>query len=101
MDDKTQNLRKKEDELDGKLSEISKLSKNDAKELFLEQVAEEYSDDGLEVVNKYKKKVEDKKKEISQDIILKSIQQYAGDVTSEVTTTLVAIPSDDLKGKLI
>lgn len=52
-------------------------------------------------MKKHKKRVEDKKKEISRDIILKSIQQYAGDVTSEVTTTLVSIPSDDLKGKLI
>ena len=101
LDDKRQNLRIKEDELDGKLSEISKLSKDDAKKLFLQQVEEEYSDDGIEVINKHKKRVEDKKKEISRDIILKSIQQYAGDVTSEVTTTLVPIPSDDLKGKLI
>ena len=27
--------------------------------------------------------------------------QYASDVTSEVTTTLIPIPSDDIKGKLI
>ena len=32
---------------------------------------------------------------------MKSIQQYAWDVTSEVTTTLIEIPSDDIKWKLI
>jgi hypothetical protein len=48
-------------------------------------------------LTKYKKKIEDEKKEIAKDIILKSIQQYAGDVTSEVTTTLIPIPSDDIK----
>jgi hypothetical protein len=29
------------------------------------------------VITKYKKKIEDEKKEIAKDIILKSIQQYA------------------------
>jgi len=101
LDDVRALLTKKENELDGKLSEISSLSKKEAKELFLKQVEEEYSDEWVEVVKKHKKRIEDKKQEISRDIILKSIQQYAGDVTSEVTTTLVSIPSDDLKGKLI
>jgi len=101
LDDVRVLLTKKENELDGKLSEISSLSKKEAKELFLKQVEEEYSDEWVEVVKKHKKRIEDKKQEISRDIILKSIQQYAGDVTSEVTTTLVSIPSDDLKGKLI
>ena len=95
------NLKTKEYELEGKLSELSKLSENEAKELFLKQIENKYSDDGLEVIKKYKKKIEDRKKEISREIILKSVQQYAGDITSEVTTTLIKIPSDDLKGKLI
>ena len=41
--------------------------------------------------------IEKQKTEISREILLKSIQQYAGDVTSEVTTTLIPIPSDDIK----
>lgn len=88
-------------ELDWKLAELSKLTELEARELFLKQIKERYSDDWIEVITKYKKKIEDNKKEISRDIILKSIQQYAWDVTSEVTTTLIPLPSDDIKGKLI
>ena len=95
------NLKNKELELEWKLSELAKLTEEEAKELFLKQIESKYSDDGLDVVKKYKKKIEDKKKEISREIILKSVQQYAWDVTSEVTTTLIKIPSDDIKGKLI
>ena len=95
------NLKTKEYELEGKLSELARLSEEEAKELFLKQIEEKYSDDGIDIIKKYKKKIEDKKKEISREIILKSVQQYASDVTSEVTTTLIKIPSDDLKGKLI
>lgn len=95
------NLKQKEYELEWKLSEIARLTEDEAKVLFLKQIEEKYSDDWLEVIKKYKKKIEDSKKEISREIILKSVQQYAWDVTSEVTTTLIKIPSDDLKGKLI
>ncbi len=94
-------LQKKEQELDWKLSEISNLSQKEARELFLKQVWERYEEDALDLISKHKKKIEDKKKEISKDIILKSIQQYAWDVTSEVTTTIIPIPSDDIKWKLI
>jgi len=94
-------LQKKTDELDGKLSEIAKLSKEEAKDLFLKQIADMYEDDAKGLIEKHKKKIEKEKTEVSREILLKSIQQYAWDVTSEVTTTLIQIPSDDIKGKLI
>lgn len=88
-------------DLEWKLSEISKLTEEDARELFLKKIEEKYEDDGKGLIIKHRKKIEDNKKEIARDIILKSIQQYAGDVTSEVTTTVIPIPSDDIKWKLI
>ena len=94
-------LQKKSKELDWKLSEIAKLSEEDAKNTFLEQISEKYESDAKGLVEKYKKKIEKSKIESWREILLKSIQQYAWDVTSEVTTTLIPIPSDDIKGKLI
>lgn len=105
---KEDNLREKEEkledlkiDLEGKLAELSKLSEEEARDLFLKKIEEKYEQDWKNLIIKHKKKIEDNKKEISRDIILKSIQQYAGDVTSEVTTTIIPIPSDDIKGKLI
>ena len=94
-------LEDKKIELDWKLAEIAKLTEDEAKEIFLKEIKDKFSEDWVEIITKYKKKIEDEKKEIAKDIILKSIQQYAWDVTSEVTTTLIPIPSDDIKGKLI
>jgi len=78
----------------------------DSRRLFVEarlakKISEKYEEDWKSLIVKHKKKIEDNKKEISRDIILKSIQQYAWDVTSEVTTTIIPIPSDDIKWKLI
>ena len=94
-------LVKKTEELDGKLWEIAKLSEAEAREMYLKQIGDRYEWDAKNLVEKHKKKIEKNKIELSREIILKSIQQYAGDVTSEVTTTVIQIPSDDIKGKLI
>ncbi len=94
-------LERKRIELDGKLSEIAKLTEAQAKELYMNQIGGKYEKDAISLVEKHKKKIEKQKIEISREILLKSIQQYAGDVTSEVTTTIIPIPSDDIKGKLI
>jgi len=99
--EKQDKLEEKKIELDWKLWEIAKLTEEEAKTLFLKQIKNKFKDDWIEIIKKYKEKIENQKKEISRDIILKSIQQYAWDVTSEVTTTLIPIPSDDVKGKLI
>ena len=98
---KTENLKSKEIELGWKLSELSKLTQQEAKDLFLKQIEEKYGSEWIDIIKKHKKRIEESKKEQAREIILKSIQQYAWDVISEVTTTLIKIPSDDLKGKLI
>ena len=94
-------LIQKEDELNFKISEIAKLTEDEARKIFLEEISQKYEKDALNIIEKHKKSIEKRKQEESREIILKSIQQYAGDVTSEVTTTLIPIPSEDIKGKLI
>jgi len=94
-------LKQKSQELDGKLSEIAELSQEEARSLYLQEIAELYERDAKRLIEKHKKKIDKQKIEISREILLSSIQKYAGDVTSEVTTTLIPIPGDDIKGKLI
>jgi len=98
---KKEEIQKKEDSINSKLSEIARLTENEAKEMFLNQIKTKYESDWLIQIEKYKKSIEERKNDISREIILKSIQQYAWDVTNEVTTTLIPLPNDDLKWKLI
>ena len=96
-----ENLSIKETQLDNKLSEIAKLSMEEARDLLLKQISVKYESDSLTQIEKYKKSLEERKNEISREVLIKSIQQYAWDVTSEVTTTLIPLPNDDIKWKLI
>ena len=83
------------------LSKITKLSKEEAQEMLLKNVEREYKD---EIVEHYKKIENDVKEEASKkakNIITQAIQKFASEVASESTQTLVQLPGDELKGRII
>ncbi len=92
---------KKLREMDGKLENISKLSTEEAKELLMKHTEERYEKDILKLIEKKKKDLKSREVEITRELLINSMQQYAWEVTGETTQTLVTLESDDLKGKLI
>jgi len=94
-------LKQKEEEHRKELERISHLSVEDAKNLLLENVEKNYESDLLERIHKLELTGEDKLARKARDILAASIQRLATSTTSEVTTTSVTIPSDELKGKII
>ena len=83
------------------LEKISGFSKEKARELVLKKVEEEMSRE----ISVYLKEREDEAKleadKKAKDILVSSMQRYANDVTSEQTVTTVALPNDEMKGRII
>jgi ribonuclease Y len=83
------------------LEKISKLTKEEAKDKLLGMVEKDYKKD---VVN-YIKKIEEETKEEAdtkaREIIVTAIQRIAGEQTAENTVTAVALPNDEIKGRII
>jgi len=94
-------LKQKEEEHRKELERVSHLSVEDAKNLLLENVEKNYESDLLERIHKLELTGEEKLARKARDILAASIQRLATSTTSEVTTTSVTIPSDELKGKII
>lgn len=88
-------------ELQTELSQVAKLSPDEAKQLLLKRTEDRYEQDILKVIEKKRKELQIREVELSKEILIKSMQQYAGDVTGETTQTLIHLDSDDIKGKLI
>lgn len=83
------------------LSKITKLSKEEAKEMLLKNMEREYKG---ELVENYKKMESDVKEDAdkkAKNIIATAIQKIASNVTAESTQTLVQLPGDDIKGRII
>ena len=60
-----------------------------------------YERDIVSLIEKKKKELKNREADMAREILIKSIQQYAGEVTGETTQTMVQLESDDLKGKII
>lgn len=108
-------LKKKEGEvgsLQNELDEIRKkqldvlekagnLSREQAKEELFLKVQEEYREDLYHHLRKLESDNQEAIDRKASEIFTMAVQRYAGSHIADVTTTVVSLPSDDLKGKII
>lgn len=83
------------------LEKIAGYSREEAKELMLKKVGEEYKDDIILHVKEMEKAIKKDAEEKAKHIIVDAMQRCVSETTAEVTTTMVSLPSDDLKGRII
>ncbi|MCE9619892.1 MAG: ribonuclease Y [Planctomycetes bacterium] len=84
-----------------RLSEISGLTQEQAREQFLSEVRDLSQRDAAILQQKMIEEAELKARERSREILLMSMQRYAGESATDATVRSVKIPSDDLKGRII
>ena len=84
-----------------KLEKISGYSKKQAKEEILKQVERSISS---EIATYIKEKEDEAKMEVdkkAKNLLVEAMQKYSSDVTSEQTVSVVTLPNDDMKGRII
>lgn len=95
---KVEDLKQEELEL---LSKISGLSKEKAHDMMMKKVEEQMSKEIAIYIKEQEneaKLIADKK---SKDLIVLSMQRYAADLANEQTVTVVTLPNDEMKGRII
>ncbi len=80
---------------------VAGLSKEQALQEMMKRIEKEYGDDLMVRIKKMENTGLEELERKAKNILAAIIQRLATSTTSEVTTTTVAIPSDDLKGKII
>ncbi|AJE03807.1 ribonuclease Y [Geobacter pickeringii] len=103
-----QSLGQKEEKLDSlvaeqrdKLESISGMSSAEAKKILMDTLESEAKLDAakrIKVIEEEARETADKK---SKEIISLAIQRYAGEYVAEKTVSVVALPSDEMKGRII
>ncbi len=83
------------------LESVAKLSQEDAKTQLKEEVESEFSEYFAGQIKLKEKDMEELYEEKAKNIMAEAMQRYAAEVASESTSTIVQLPSDDLKGKII
>jgi len=96
--DKVEEIKKEQIEL---LEKIAGYSKVEARELVLKKVEEMMN---LEIAAYIKDRETEAKLEVdkkAKNLLVSSMQKYAADVSNDQTVTVVNLPNDDMKGRLI
>jgi ribonucrease Y len=84
-----------------RLEQIAELSAEEAKNQLIESIASEARHDAAKRI----KQIEDEARETSEkkakEILSLAIQRYAGDYVAEKTVSVVPLPTDEMKGRII
>ena len=84
-----------------KLETIAAMSKEDARAVLLKQVDDELTHEKAMKISAYQANMKDECDNIARELIGQAIARCAADATSEATVSVVPLPSDEMKGRII
>ncbi len=83
------------------LEKVAKLSQDEAKKQLWTELEKEFSEHFAGQIRLKKEEMESDIEEKARNLMAEAMQRYASEVSSESTSTIVQLPSDDIKGKII
>jgi len=101
LEQRNQELESLQEERKHELERLSNLTANEARDQLLAQVENEIRDDANRLLREIEQEVKDEAEERSRKIIATTMQRLTTDVVSEMTVSVVPIPSEDMKGRII
>ena len=90
-----------EEERRGELERLSNLTSAEAREMLLAQVEREIRDEANRRLREIEQEVKEQADEKARKIIATAMQRLTTDVVSESTVSVVPLPSEDMKGRII
>jgi ribonucrease Y len=108
LEDKVTSVKKLREEVEGiykmqeqQLEKVAAMSKEEAKEVLLKKVEEDAKADIVETIKKAEVELKKEAGQKAKFIIAEAIQRYAAETASESTATIVNLPNDEMKGRII
>ena len=89
------------DEYQRQLERIAGMTADEAKKLLIDRIAEEARHESAKQLKQIEEETRDEADKRAKKIIATAIQRYAGDYVSEATVSVVHLPTDEMKGRII
>lgn len=99
--EKEEELRREFEKHRQELERIAGMSAEEAKNLLLKNLENEVRFEATRLINKIEEEARRTADKKSKEIIVSAMQRNASEYTSESTITTVALPSDEMKGRII
>ncbi len=94
-------LEKLKEEATKKLESVAMMNKKQAKEELLKAVEDKHQLDILERLRKLETEGYERYEKKAKEVLATAIQKYALSQAQETTTTTIALPNEDIKGRII
>ena len=98
LNSKAEEVLKQQEE---KLMEISGLSVDEARDIIMTRVRENLSDEIATYIRDEEERAKNEVQNRSKQLLALAIQKYASETTTERTVSVVDLPNDDMKGRII
>lgn len=96
-----QEVENMKEETHEELKRVANLTEEEAKQEILSSLEEELVQDKARIIKENEDEINKVQKKYAQEIIGSAIQKCAVDHTSETTISVVSLPSDEMKGRII
>ncbi len=84
-----------------RLEKISDMTAEEAKKMLMQAMEDEAKYEAMKIIKKIEEEAKEKADKKAKEIIAFAIQRYAGDYVGEDTVSVVALPNEEMKGRII
>ncbi len=101
LDEKEKQLENAVQEQIDKLQQIAHLSIEEAKKILLTEVEKQIKQEKANIIREEEAKAKEESTKKAKELLTYAVQKCAADHTSETTVSIVNLPNDDMKGRII
>jgi len=94
-------IRKQQESNARKLEELAKMSRDDALRALREEIIDRAKQESVEQIKEIRDRARFQANREAKELIVQAIQRSAADHSAETTVTVVNIPNDEIKGRII
>lgn len=84
-----------------RLEEISGVPREEAKKILISMMEQEARNEGINIIRKIEEEARESGNKKAREVLLAAMQRLASDTASETTVSVVSLPNDEIKGRII
>lgn len=101
LNKRDEDLKKSEERIQQELERVAGMTREEAKQVIVDGMVADARRDAAAIIRQIESDAKENGEQKAREIVATAIQRCASDTVSETTVTTVALPNDEMKGRLI
>ncbi|MCW5874536.1 MAG: ribonuclease Y [Anaerolineales bacterium] len=101
LDRRQNEVEEQRTEIVKKLESVSSMTRDEARKVLMDEVEKESRGDMARIVRQIEGEAKEEGEKRARNLVAMAVQRVASEYVSENTTSVVTLPSDDMKGRII